>query len=354
MRREHGTSDATGNPVKCLVWDLDNTLWKGTLAEGGNIALKSDARPLIEALDQRGILQSIASKNDMEQAMEMLRKLGLDSFFLYPKIHWNPKSESIKTLAKQLNIGLDSIAFIDDQAFEREEVKFELPEVRTYDAAEIATLESRLEFNPKAITEDARNRRLRYQQEASRQQAEDTFQGTNEAFLKSLNMRLKVQHACIDDLDRTQELTQRTHQLNTTGLTFSLEELKFFIKDPSHDLWVMELEDRFGNYGKIGVVLILKELSAWNIRLLLLSCRVMSRGIGSALLIHLKNKALQAEVELLADFKPTDRNRMMYMTYKFAGFEELETAADCEITKLKCSEHSAMRLPDYLEIDHSM
>src|SRR5678815_3970601 len=115
MRRFH-------KEVKCVVWDLDNTIWNGTLLESDVVRLKPKVADVIRELDSRGILQSIASKNNYEDAMTKLSELAIEQYFLYPEIHWNPKSESISNIQRNMNIGIDTILFIDDQPFERDEV----------------------------------------------------------------------------------------------------------------------------------------------------------------------------------------------------------------------------------------
>src|SRR5215467_694494 len=113
--------------IKCVVWDLDQTLWEGVLLEDDRISLRSNVPDIIKTLDSRGIVQSIASKNDPEKALETLHELGLAEYFLHPQINWNAKSSSIKDIARLINIGVDTIAFIDDQPFERAEVNYTLP-----------------------------------------------------------------------------------------------------------------------------------------------------------------------------------------------------------------------------------
>ena len=121
--------------IKCVVWDLDNTLWKGTLLEDQEVELNPGVEKIISELDNRGILHSIASKNDYATAMDKLREVKLDHFFLYPEIHWNAKSTSIGKIQKNLNIGMDAILFIDDQPFERDEVQSAHAQVTCMDAA---------------------------------------------------------------------------------------------------------------------------------------------------------------------------------------------------------------------------
>ena len=116
--------------IKCLVWDLDNTLWDGILLEDIDVRLKENAVSTIKTMDERGILQSVASKNDHDLAVRKLTEVGLLEYFIYPQINWNSKVESIRQIARNLNIGTDTIAFIDDQPGELDEVGFSLPEVQ--------------------------------------------------------------------------------------------------------------------------------------------------------------------------------------------------------------------------------
>jgi len=310
--------------IKCLVWDLDNTLWKGTLIEDTHVTVDPAAVHLIKTLDERGILQSVASKNDADLAMSKLNELGLADYFLYPQIHWDSKSGSIQTIAKEINIGIDSIAFIDDQAFEREEVAYHHPQVMTIDATDLHTVADIPQMIPRFVTDDSRIRRQMYQSDIKRKEVEESYTGAQDEFLATLDMELTITHAQPEDLRRAEELTQRTNQLNTTAYTYDYDELEFFSKSPYHVLLVAGLTDKYGTYGKIGLVLIEKVDDAWVIKLLLMSCRVMSRGVGTVLITHIRNMAAANRARLLAEFVSNDRNRMMYMTYKFNQFKEVE------------------------------
>jgi FkbH-like protein len=308
--------------VKCVVWDLDNTVWDGILLEGGEVRVRPEAASLIRTLDQRGILSSVASRNDHDAALAALERAGLAEFVLCPQINWNPKSDSIAEVASVLNIGLDAIAFIDDQEFERDEVRFRHPRVLCYDAADVASLADRPEFTPKFVTGESALRRHMYASGFERDHAEQEFTGTNEEFLATLGMAMTIAPATVADLRRAEELTIRTNQLNSTGVTYSYAELETMLASPRHLLLVAGLDDRYGSYGKIGLALVETSGADWTLKLLLMSCRVMSRGVGTVLLHHVMRLADAAGSRLLAEFVPTDRNRVMYVTYRFAGFTE--------------------------------
>jgi FkbH-like protein len=309
--------------IKCVVWDLDNTVWHGVLLEDEKVSLRENIVNLIHTLDSRGILQSIASKNDFTTAIAKLEEFGLKEYFLYPQINWNSKAASLKEIATLLNIGLDALAFVDDQLFELEEVKFTLPDILCINANEIDNILDMPVMNPRFITEDSSIRRLMYISDIERQNAEKEFVGTADEFLATLNMNFTISSAQEEDLQRAEELTLRTNQLNTTGYTYSYDELNHFRQSGNHKLLVASLEDKYGSYGKIGLALIECQAQIWTIKLLLMSCRVMSRGVGAIMMNHIMSLAKTNNVRLLAEFIPNDRNRMMYISYKFAGFKEI-------------------------------
>lgn len=334
--------------VKCLVWDLDNTLWNGILLEDIEITLREGVIKVIRTLDERGILLSIASHNDHNQAMIRLEMLGLQDYFIYPQINWERKSVSIQAIAEALNIGIDSLAFIDDQPYERDEVAYYHPEVLCINAANLDQVLDMPEMMPRFITIDSRRRRHMYQADIQRKELKQNFNGAEDAFLASLDMTLIISPAEEEDLKRVEELTLRTNQLNTTGYTYTYRELDEFRQSDRHYLWVAGLEDRYGSYGKIGLTLIEVSDEDWWIRLFLMSCRVMNRGVGAAFINYIRNRARKSGVRLLADMIPTDRNRMMYMTYKFNHFREAGQSKDSVIFENDLSQEQAY--PDYLRL----
>jgi FkbH-like protein len=308
--------------VKCVVWDLDGTIWDGVLLEDGDVVVRDAVVDVIRELDEIGILHSISSKNDHDLAMKRLEQAGLADYFLYPQINWNPKSDSIRHVAQALNIGIDALAFVDDQEFELAEVAHAMPEVLLVPAGKITVAARLPEFRPRFVTSESRQRRGMYQADAARDTAEREYVGTSEEFLATLGMQMRIRPAGPDDLPRAEELTARTNQLNSTGRMFGYEELDALRTSPGHLLLVVSLEDRFGSYGTIGLALVATAEPAWRLQLLLMSCRVVSRGVGTVLLNHVMRLADEAGVRLQAEFVHTGRNRMMYLTYKMAGFLE--------------------------------
>ena len=318
-------SDAP-NLVKCLVWDLDNTLWQGTLLEDDGVALSDEIRRTVVELDARGILQTVASKNDHDHAWQRLSELGMAKYFVLPRIGWQPKSQSIAAIAGELKFALSTIAFIDDQPAERAEVAFHHPQVRCYDAAEAARLTERPEFSPAVVTDDAARRRRMYQAGFRRDAERESFAGPDEQFLRSLDLVMRISQADEANLSRVEELTLRTSQMNATGVHYGDADLRALLADPDHEVLTMSLTDRFGPHGAVGVLLLGYHERVWHLKLLATSCRVVSFGAGSVLLNWLISEAAAAGVHLSADFRRTDRNRMMEIAYRFAGFTDDECA----------------------------
>ncbi|MFI9643765.1 HAD-IIIC family phosphatase [Micromonospora sp. NPDC051925] len=307
-------------PVKCLVWDLDNTLWRGTLLEGDDIRLPDEVREVITTLDARGILQSVASKNDHALAWRKLKQWGVAEYFLLPEIGWGPKSASVRRIADSLKFAHAAVAFVDDQPAERAEVAFHLPDVRCYTHEDVPGLPGRPEFSPAVVTEDARQRRHMYRANTRRTAVQRDFTGPDQEFLRSLELEMRISRANDRDLARVEELTRRTSQMNATGVHYSDAALRRLLADPGHEVLVTTMADRFGPHGAVGVVLLAEKEGLWQVKLLATSCRVVQFGAGSVILNWLVDRAFAAGVHLVADFRPTERNRMMEIAYRFAGF----------------------------------
>ena len=314
--------------TKCVVWDLDETIWDGILLEMDAVKLKPGIKEIIQTLDSRGILHSIASKNDYDDAMCKLKEFGLDEYFLYPEINWNAKSVSIANISKSLNIHPEAIMLVDDNPLERDEVLSEHPEVLCIDASQYDSLLDYPCLNPRFITADSKRRRLIYLEDIERKKDQSEYQGPKKEFIASLNIQFIISQAREEDLQRAEELTVRTNQLNATGRTYSYDDLKKFISSGRHRLLMCEMKDKYGDYGKIGLALIEIMPDCYHLRLFLMSCRVMSHGVGSVLLSYVMKEAQKAGKKLKADFRETGRNRMTYITFMFANFKKTASKDD--------------------------
>ena len=315
--------------VKCLVWDLDNTLWNGTLIETedpASLKLNPQVTETIKEMDRRGIIQSVASKNDFEPAMDILRKLGIADYFLYPQISWEPKSISMEQIAKNLNIGLDTLALIDDSAFERRQVYSECPQVRTYDATEISGLTERAEFDV-PVTVESRRRRGMYRAEEQRNTLMQADHTDILEFLRQCNLKLHIfSPATEEEKQRCYELILRTNQLNMSGRKFAPEEFDEMLARSGHTNFAFSCEDDFGAYGIVGFgqyrvdhgVMIFTEFA--------MSCRVAGKFVESALFSDLLKR--EGCSQGVFQVYKTKKNALLRRTLDNIGFAETDCDKD--------------------------
>jgi len=310
---------------KCIVWDLDNTLWDGVYLEG-DVTVRPGARQAVEELDRRGILHSIASRGEEKPALDVLRTTGLLDFFLVPRINWEPKPKNILAISAELRLALDSMIFIDDDLFELEQVAYMLPEVMTIEADLAPQLVDHRCLLPDRVTEEARHRRHFYIAEEQRRQAERTYPN-REAFLKSCSMNLRLRPMAARDSPRVLELISRTHQLNTVGRVFAQDEL-LEILSGTGGRWfvtVAELTDRFGSYGTVGTAIVERTDSSWKLYLLAVTCRVLGRGVERAILATLLQEASRNGISHAeALYRDTGKNRTMLALYQMMGFRKCD------------------------------
>ncbi len=322
--RANGVRSSDGK-VKCVIWDLDNTIWEGILVEDGaaKLMLKPGIREVLHALDSRGILLSVASKNNQDEALALLREMQIDELFLAPQISWQRKSQSIREIASQLNIGLDSLLLVDDSAFERQEVATALPEVRVVDAIEYMNLPEREDCRV-PITEESRNRRKVYRVEAERQDCASSFAGDYAAFLRDCEIRIKITELDDKNLERVHELTQRTNQMNFSGNRYDRDVLKKVRETPWLDAWVLEVEDRFGSYGIVGFCIV--DSREPIITDLMFSCRIQSKRVEHAILGWLLRTYIDATGrDMWASYRRTPRNAPSGRVFEDMGMQDVAT-----------------------------
>lgn len=280
--------DRAGQPaakVKCAAWDLDGTLWDGVIGEDGpdGVTPRPEALELVRELDARGVLQTIASKNDHWRAWPKIESLGLADMFLYPAIHWGPKSASLREIAKELDIGLDSFAFIDDAPFERAEVAAALPQVRVFDAAGLEGLLDRPEFDL-PVTGTARLRRQSYLAEARRRTVAAGMDGGIDAFLESCHMMLRIMPPSPEQADRCLELLQRSNQFNLSGRRYGREAFDALLADPATECLAFEVSDDFGDYGLVGFAAVAYAEEGPALIDFVMSCRVARKRVEETFL----------------------------------------------------------------------
>lgn len=316
------TKEKPAEKVKCVVWDLDLTVWDGILIETedpASLKLNPGVLDLIKALDESGIVQSVASKNDYELAWPVLEQLGISDYFLYPQIQWNAKSSSLEQIAKSLNIGLDSLAIIDDSVFERNQVHQFCPQVRVYDVTELQKIISYPEFQV-MVTSESKNRRLMYKAEEKRNQIMNSDNTDIITFLKKCNLQINIfEPKSEEEIQRCYELVVRTNQLNMSGRKYTQEEFLQVLSQKDHKNFAFSCKDDFGEYGIVGYgqykVLNEKQLVMTEFAM---SCRVAGKYVESSLFEALLN-AEKCDFGVF-DVRITKKNSLLRRTLESIGF----------------------------------
>jgi FkbH-like protein len=301
-------------PVKCVAFDLDNTLWPGVLLEEPQgLPLGPNVMWLLKELDRRGILMSIVSKNNPDEALARLRALGIEEYFLHPQIGWGPKSQGLERIARALNIGIDTLALVDDSPFERAEVAAALPRVRLFTERDLPLLHRHPLLAGSTEGEGA-DRRLRYWQAARRDQFREQAGLDYEAFLRECRMNLIFERPRAADLNRLHELAQRTNQLNFSSNRYTREELERLIaggdEQEAYDCLLARAADRFGEYGVVGMAIVRRRAGEPPCLIdLALSCRVQARRVEHGILLTiLEGYRRQGEPVLEIVYNRTERN----------------------------------------------
>lgn len=352
-------------PAKCLVLDMDNTLWGGVLGESGidGIALGPDYpgnvfvdfQKRILALHDSGFLLAAASKNNAADVEEVLKShpaclLKREHFAAF-EVHWEDKATSLRRIASHLNIGLDSLVFFDDNPTERAWVKEQLPQVTVLEiSSNILSYASTLTesgcFDLAQLTKEDLQRSQLYQEDLQRRELQ-TQTGSLDDFLKGLDMSLTFGHADEGSLPRIVQLLAKTNQFNLTTRRHSAAELKTLLDAGGIILWA-RLQDRFGDNGLIAVGIVVPDHnSTWKLDSFLMSCRVIGRGVETALLSLLieRIKSLGAE-HLLAEFIPTSKNQPAAAFLTSHGFMQKDGNSEQFIHSL----NEEVRIPDYIRV----
>jgi len=327
--------------VKCVAWDLDNTLWSGILVEDGeqNLKLRPEAEKLIRWFDERGILQTVVSKNNHDEAMAVLKRLGLDGFFLYPAINWGQKSANLRQIADKLNIGIDTFALIDDSPFERKEVSTALPMVRVYAETGIDESATGAEFDV-PITETSRSRRKSYVVEMQREQAQEVFGADYLDFLRSCGLKLRLfVPSTAEEIARCLELIQRSNQLNLSGRRYTFPEFEALLADPSVFSVAMECEDKFGSYGVVGFASVDLKGDDPLTNNFVMSCRVARKHVEHAFYAWLgvTMRHQQGARRLLVELIRTAKNGPLAKVFEEMPFNTVRTEGDTTLLAMDLS-----------------
>ena len=342
-------------PKKVLVLDLDNTLWGGVVADDGLEGIElGDTSPrgeafkafqkYIRSLKQRGTLLAVCSKNDHAKAAAAFEKhpemvLRLEDFVSF-KANWEPKSDNLRQMATELNLGLDSFVFVDDNPAEIEIVRQFAPEVTTIllgpDPSEyVARLADCRLFEPRSLTAEDAARTEQYRSDAQRQALSATVTDMA-AYLESLAMEAAISEFTLVDAPRLAQLINKSNQFNLTTRRRTEAEIHGLMADESQLCFSFRLKDRFGDHGLISVVISQKAGPVMKIDTWLMSCRVLKRQVEDEVLNELMRLArLQGCTRLEGVYLPTAKNEMVRDFYARMGFVLKSESAGARVFELE-------------------
>jgi len=316
-----------GNPRKCLLLDLDDTLWNGVVGEIGVLEIEpfQDLQGYIASLYEKGIILAIASKNNEEDAMEVFEKrpdmiLKKDHFAIW-RINWQPKPLNIREIAEELNLGTSSMVFVDNSDFELEAVRRIYPEIAVMTPQKLFDFSG---FHVFSLTEEDRSRGKMYTEERKRKELQSSLVSTAD-FLREIDLEVRIEPALEATIARISQLSQRTNQFNLTTRRYTETDVVNLMAK-GWKIWTLAAKDKFGDYGIVGVCMVdpfyePAEGYAWRIDTLLLSCRILGREVEKAFLGHVLNKArVDGVARVAAEFIPTGKNAPADPFLPNAGF----------------------------------
>lgn len=329
-----------GRFIKCIILDLDNTLWGGVIGDDGIEGIQIGSLGIgkaftrlqkwLKELSRRGIILAVCSKNDEDIAKnaflnhaEMILALDDISIFI---ANWDSKSDNISKIQQILNIGFDSMVFLDDNPAEREIVRMHLPHVKVPELPEDPALylpfliEQNLFETPTFSHTDA-DRTRKYKEESDRQQLAQTITNMDE-FLLTLQMRARVSPFDENDIERISQLTLRSNQFNLRTIRYSVPEVKEIMQHPAYETFSIDLTDKFGHYGLISLVIvkILDDETAF-IDTWIMSCRVLKRTVEHLLMNQIVDRLLGRGVKTIrGDYIPTEKNKLVKNLLPQLGF----------------------------------
>ena len=362
-----------GKIKKVIILDLDNTLWGGIIGEDGIEGIKlgedgigkayRDFQRLLKSIKNKGVVLAIVSKNNEQDVKEVFEHhpmmvLKLDDF-VATRINWLPKSQNIEDIARELNLGIDSFVFIDDNPAERLEVKEALPDIIVPefpdDPSELPLWFlkiSREYFDKLVITHEDKVRSELYKAEAERRKFSSEFKDIHE-FLKKLNMRIIVTRNHKKMVPRIAQLTQRTNQFNLTTRRYTEADIREFMDSKNKVIYDVEVIDRFGSNGVVGVIIAdIKDKTAY-FDVFLLSCRVIGRGVEEGF-VWFVSKDLQKNYgieKIIGEYIPTKKNPVCKDVYKKLGFSLIKENEDGSTMWELDLRKNEIKKPDWLKIE---
>lgn len=358
----------SGHIKKCIILDCDNTLWGGIVGEDGcsGIKLGHDypgccyqyLQYEILNLYHRGVLIALCSKNNEEDVVEVFQHnhemvLSLEHIVAY-EINWQSKADNIRHLAKRLNIGLDSMVFVDDSAFECNLIREQIPEVDVIqlegDPSRYAKLIRECGmFNALHLTADDKKRNENYKAEQAREKLRENISSI-EDYLESLNMSVRIWVNCQENIPRIAQMTQKTNQFNLTTQRYTDAKIKMFMENPNYDVLAISVEDKVSDLGIVGAIILKYDDEVAAIDTFLLSCRALGRHIEDVLFTYAAKIARKRNcTEVIGCYYKTKKNEQVCDLFDRLGLKRIEEKQNGDIIwrgKLEDKDY-----PEYIEVN---
>jgi FkbH-like protein len=334
---------------KALILDCDNTLWGGVIGEDLLSGIKLDKHDYpgnifwkiqneILALEKSGALLCLCSKNNLADVDEVLEKhpsmVIKEGHIAVKKVNWDDKASNIRSLSQELNIGLDSMVFLDDSSFECEAVRQQLPMVKTFQVpknlpdypglfSEIKKL-----FLAGGVTEESKSKTQQYRQRSEAEALKAQFENQDE-YLASLGLKVELSLNLRSSIPRISELSMKSNQFNLTTRRYSESQIQAMMDSDEHDIYSLVVEDKFGNSGLTGVVVIKYEGKKASIENFYMSCRVIGRGVEMAIWKRINEIAIKKGcLSLSADYFMSPKNSLVSDFYNRLGMSISSTTED--------------------------
>jgi len=351
-----------GITKKCIILDLDNTLWGGIIGEDGFDGIHLGPQPpgnayvefqkTIKALTDRGIIIAINSKNNFEDAIKVIREhpnmILRENDFASMRINWNNKATNMREIAEELNIGFDSFIFLDDDPVNRALIKDTFPEIFSPELPKDPSryselLQSFIEFSTFQITDEDNQRNKMYLQQHNRAELKDSSDNLDE-FLKKLNLQIFIKKSDSFSIPRISQLTLKTNQFNLTTKRYQEDDIRKFSNDENILVGCAQIKDKFGDNGITAVFIIKKNTSEWLLDTFLLSCRVMGREVEKAILNYIINEAKKNNIsKIKAQYIVTNKNKPIENFLLDNGFIKEDEYWVFDMNK-------TFNMPDFLEL----
>ena len=362
----------TGRLKKAIIFDCDNTLWKGILGEDGiggiDMAAESNVGQIFNRIQQiavwlskQGVIVGLCSKNNLDDVDKVLTEhpdMALKKeHIVISKVNWDDKATNLRAISEALNIGLDSIVFVDDSAFEINLVREQIPEVLSHQVPK------KLEGYPSELlsiiqrnfhlsgNKDDLEKTKQYKAQFVREEEKSRHKSI-EDYLSSIGIEISINENDCSQVPRITQLTQKTNQFNLTTKRYTENQIKGFIEGKSHKIFSVKVKDKFGESGLSAIVIVNENHPIVDIDTFILSCRIMGRNIEKAIMNFIidyySNLGFK---EIFSAYFPTVKNKPVLKLYEGFGFEIKKADEDKKYYKVKISEYVHQKV-NYVKVNN--